>query len=535
MHPGFPPSLQMGMGVPNPAVLASLQQQAMMQNPYGAPHLLPFPAAMPVQVMQASATSSTSPATAVLENKEEGKAPPPRKASEVQQQAEQARCHLHKKEKKGCKFCQRQKDFVDKVKEERADLRERFINKVRGGLARIDGKVSREGPVELVNSKTYGLPPLLQSHIVESTHFKTLLQMESFEEIVDEVHRYADTVEPYMQGSTLQPSPLMCCVYRFFTLGLDGQQLEYLCESEEAPMIRCAGFLIVRFGLAAEELWPRLGEYTLDTEEMRTSKDSDATTTIGEFVEDLMTQERYYSTVFPRLPASVKKQLDIKLAQVPQYRRRAVANQSLLDVYMEGGVEVEACAADGEWQPGETVEMVSTAVSRPKVRIRLADGRQEVVHLGKVIITDPRYVPSGRRGSSAGTIDWSYEKGKSATELMDEMRNRDRERAVCTSGKDYARRPVSCRFAMPMEQGSASHRLAQDETTITPQGNARRGAGVAAGRERSRSREPEKSRGPSAEHQARMLQIFEKYGMAKGAEASGTRTDLEGPEVMQLK
>jgi len=465
-------------------------------------------------------------------------AAPPRKASEVQQQAEQARCHLHKKEKKGCKFCQRQKDFVDKVKEERADLRERFIEKVRGGPAR-NGKASdaaslREAPVEIVNTKTYGLPPLLQSHIVESSHFKTLMQMTSFEEVVDEVYRFADTVEPYMQGSTLQPSPLFCCIYRLFTLGLDGQQLEYLCESEDSPMVRCAGFLFVRFGLAPEELWLRLGEYTLDSDEIKTSKDSDISTTIGEFVEGLMTQERYYNAVFPRLPASVKRQLEGKLAQVPQYRKRAEANQRLLDVYSEAGVQVEACSAEGEWRAGQTVEIVSTTASRPKIRIRLEDGKTEIVHLGKVIINDERHVPSSSSGSAMrGGPDWSFEKGKSPSELLDELRSKDRERAVCTSGKDYARRPVSCRFAMPMEQGSASHRLAQDETTIKPEERLRRDRG-GNNRERSRSREADRPKGPSAEHQARMQQIFEKYGMAKGAEVSGPRTDLEGPEVMRM-
>lgn len=440
------------------------------------------------------------------------------------QEAEQTRCHLHKRPKEGCRFCQRYKEYVTRKEEEKAAMRDRFLSKVgRQGRSRADDAGDLHGRLEPANPKTFGFPPLLQSHIVESTHFKTLMELAHFEDIVEELRNFADTVEPYLQNSSSVPSALFCCVYRLLTMGIDGQQLRQLLESDEGAFTRCAGFLFVRFGLGPEQLWTWCGEYVLDDEEMRPSKDAERGTTIGEFVESLLMQERYYSTVLPRLPMSIKRQLEVHLAPVAQYRKRTAANQRLLELYRKRGVRVEACCEDGEWRGGEVLELLEAAPSRIKVRVRLADGADASIPLGKVILADG----GGSRGRSQ-TMDWSRHKGKSGTELVEELRRREQDRAVCSSKSEYARRPVSFKVALPMEQGSASHRLIQDETAV-PAAKQR------VERERSRSPAP-RGREHSAEYQARMRQLFEKYGMAKGAEADAqrSRNDIEGPDVMRL-
>jgi len=460
-------------------------------------------------------------------------------------EAERRRCHLHKRPKDGCKFCQRHKEFASKMEEDRAALRDKFISDVRrqGRVeSRSDDSTGKQGPLELVNNKTFGFPPLLQSHIVECTHFKTLMELEQVEELTDEIHNYVDTVEPYNQNSASVPSALFCCVYRLLTMGLDGQRLRRLIENEESPFVRCAGFLFIRFGLAPDQLWPWLGEYVVDDEELRPSKDADRTT-IGEYVEALLTQERYYSTILTRLPMSVKRHLEVRLAQVPQFRKRAQANQRFLDVYRQPGVRIEACLDDGSWYPAEALELVESAPSRMKLRARVDGRREEVtVHLGKVILTDPKFSssagfhrpgmsaerPRSRRSRSRSPpVDYARERGKSGAELLDELRRREQDRAVCSSKSEYARRPVSFKVALPMEQGSASHRLIQDETAV--QASKR-----VEPRERSRSPVQARNKEHSAEYQARMKQLFEKYGMAKGAEADRPRNEIEGPDVMRL-
>jgi len=448
-------------------------------------------------------------------------------------EAEKLRCHLHKRPKDSCKFCRKWLDFVNKGKEDRAALKEKMLHE--GSASRRNSDDSNGGLLEVMNSKTFGLPPLLQSHIVESQHFKALMSFDDFDQMVEEIFTFADTVEPYMTNSTTIPSALFCCLYRLFTLGLDGDQLRALINSSVSPFVRCIGFLFVRFGLAPDMLWPWLGEYVLDDEELRPSKDSEWATTIGEYVEGLLSKDRYYSTVLPRLPMTTKRQVESKLAQVPQYRKRTQANQRLLEVYRQRDVRIEACPDDLAWQSGVTVSLDESSATRQKVRVRLSDGREEVVHIGKIILTDHRFSSANghhrghrtRSRSRSPQVDWARYRGKSQAELIDAQRSRDRDKAVCSSGKDYARKPVGFKVAcaLPREMGAASHRLMEDETFVPIRRDTRR---------RSPSPAQEKKVQHSAEHQAQMQQLFEKYGMAKAADTPTGTNLIEGPDVMRL-
>jgi len=318
-------------------------------------------------------------------------------------------------------------------------------------------------------------------------------------------------------------------------MGLTGYQLRRLLEYDSSTLVRCAGFLFTRFGLSSDQLWPWLGDYTLDDGEFRTAKDSEPSATIGEYVEALLTQERYYTTILPRLPVAIKKQLESKLAQVPQFRKRAQANFRLLDVYREEEVQVEAFL-EGTWQAGEAIQVLDYVQARPKIRIKFQDGSEESVHIGKVILTDSRYPAAAHRPRKANArsrspdIDWAREKGKTDEELLEEYKQRDKDHAVCTSGKDYAKRPVSFLVALPMEHGRQSKELAQDETHID------RSRQSFSARDRSRSRSPASRRDkePSAEYKARMQQLFEKYGMQKPASEATKKSDIEGPDIMRL-
>merc|ERR1712039_684732 len=112
------------------------------------------------------------------------------------------------------------------------------------------------------------------------------------------------------------------------------------------------------------------------------------------------------------------------------------------------------------------------------------------------------------RSRSPHNIDWSRDKGRSDAALVDEMRSRDRDKAVA-SGKDYASKPLGVKqsFALPREQGQASHRLMEDETYVSDR-FARKVTSLPL-IDPAASEQPKRS----AEHQARMQQIFEKYGM----------------------
>eukprot|EP00435_Cladocopium_sp_Y103_P011972 s1889_g3.t1 len=91
----------------------------------------------------------------------------------------------------------------------------------------------------------------------------------------------------------------------------------------------------------------------------------------------------YYSTVLPRLPMSTKRQLEAKLAPIPQSRKRSKSNLAFLEVYREQGVKVEI-SHDGEWLTGSTLELIEDMPSRLKVLVKMEDDTEKgiVIRVG---------------------------------------------------------------------------------------------------------------------------------------------------------
>lgn len=396
--------------------------------------------------------------------------------------------------------------------------------------------VPSDGPIEIANRKTYGLPSTVQAHVLDSRYYETaMLSSGNLAEILEEARKYVKSVEPYMPDSVIMPSPFLCIVYRLFTLGLTGHQMKRLLDNTESPFIRCLGFVYLRFALHNEQLWGWLGEYVTDDEEFQTSATGGAWTTIGDFVEALLIKEKYFNTLLPRISGGVRRQLEEKLAPVAIYRKRMRANRGLLDIYRRPGTQVEVCI-DTTWYEARTVD-VEEHPSRPKVvaNIKGGDGFEQAVHLGMVILAQelPRGFELPReRSRSRSRTDWTRIKGKTNIELVEELRQGRREMAVCTSGKDYGRRPSTFDKGLAMAregQGVAARRLLEEETFIKARlGRANspdRPSGAGASR-------PE----PSEEHKERMRKLFEKYGNVQGKKDNKQANNLhfEGPDVMRL-
>jgi len=329
---------------------------------------------------------------------------------------------------------------------------------------------------------------------------------------------------------------------------LDGRQVRKLIDRHDSPFVRCLGFVYLRFALHSEKLWAWLGDYVIDDEEFQPTGGG-GFTTIGDFVESLLIKEKYFTTLLPRISGGVRQQLEKKLAPVSQYRKRMKANREVLDVYEIPGTRVEACI-DGVWHDATTID-VEDHPSRPKVCVRLSGGGNETefIDLGKVIVCDE--LPARRkqklmekrerdarersrsRSRERDRIDWTRWKGKSDSELVNEIRAAAREQAVCTSGKDYSRRLTTFEKGLALEregQGVAARRLLEEETFIKTN-------------EKKRSASPDltaavrpKVTEPSAEHQERMRKLFEKYGTqsARGASASNDFNSVEGPDKLRL-
>lgn len=485
----------------------------------------------------------------IEERAEERKPAPPKEDSEP------VRCHLHRKPQLGCKICRRvYYTSLDPNLEKKED---RSHGKLPGaGDDEIAARQRGIEAFEITNKQTFNFNAMLRDQILKNTYFKTLVNIDTFEGIVDELYQYAETAEVYGAGSTTVPSTLFCCLFRLFTLGLSEDELLQLLESRDWPYVRCCGFLYIRFGCAAEKLWDHLGEYCLDDQEFEPSKASQATITIGDYVEALLMDERYYYTALPRIPVGVKKKFEEQIAPLQQYRKRTAANKRLLHLFQEAGTPVEVwCASNGEWREGKILQLVETIPTRLAVRVRLNDGSDEVQHLGKVILRETvaagptsgatarrtRGQSRSRSRSPRGTArghspDWSKHRGKSQAEMLQELRARQRERAVCSTGKDYARKPIGFMsgLALKRDVGVASTRLREEETYAPRQVEHRKQV------EEERKKDAEERKKDAVqdrEQQLRLQQLYEKYGSAnqsKQGKEGGPADEVEEAEVLRL-
>jgi len=70
------------------------------------------------------------------------------------------------------------------------------------------------------------------------------------------------------------------------------------------PYVRALGFLFIRICSPPEQLWPRLHLFLLE-EEFEFVAGNDVKTTIGTYIEGLLSDTNYYNTILPRTPVLI--------------------------------------------------------------------------------------------------------------------------------------------------------------------------------------------------------------------------------------
>eukprot|EP00931_Biecheleriopsis_adriatica_P075830 TRINITY_DN4960_c0_g1_i2.p1 TRINITY_DN4960_c0_g1~~TRINITY_DN4960_c0_g1_i2.p1 ORF type:complete len:665 (+),score=178.55 TRINITY_DN4960_c0_g1_i2:203-1996(+) len=478
------------------------------------------------------------------------------------------RCHLHpaKKPNAKCKFCQRAQQSAAKGKADDSGK----SNKEDGGSASSRHKKGSEYEAEEedYSRRTFNCSPMLKDQILGSSYFKSMLQLTTMEEIIDEISNYADTLDVYNIGSMTVPSCFACQVYRIFTLpeAEDLTQLQVILDHPTSATVRCAGFLYMRFVVPPMKLFEKLEEYLFDDMKL-TYQDGgkSVTTTIGEYVEDLMAKEKYFNKPLPRVPVKVKQYLEKELAPMSEYRKRMKAHAKN-NIKKIAGTAVEVYH-DGSWVPGTAQEFVGKVVKGRKVKVDLEDGGSVEVHMGKVVLRgdgdrdedkgrsddDSRSEEGSRSGSEddgkkkrrkrsrsrrrgrSSSQDWCRYKGKSDKELIEAMRDKAREDAVCAYGSSYSRRRPHT-----MEE---SLWMGERDTRVSMLGSDSRSDGSSRKRsekereEEENQRKAKMRREEEEEHKKRMRDIYEKYGSAKTSaygSGSGARKEIDQPDILRL-
>jgi len=394
---------------------------------------------------------------------------------------------------------------------------------------------------------------MLKDQILQSRYFKTLLQMENIDDLIEDIVQYADTMEVYNAGGMTTPSCFICQVYRLFTLphAEDFGELETILDNSDYPIVRCVGFVYIRFVVNPTLLLEKLEEYLFDSMELKyVEGNKQVVTTIGDFVETLLFKEKYFGTPLPRIPAKVRQLIDRELAPLAQYRKRMDANLRTFKGMKVAGLPIEV-VVDGRWVPATAKDFVGRSFYMRKLRVTLDNGDTDaIVHLGKVVLRDASDGSSSddaggrrkrRRSRSRsrsrskernGSPDWSRYKGRADDTLVEELRERYKEEAVCTWGKAYAKRPLTVEQILWRTDGETRvSMLGPDEASNTSRRSGQ-GDDIAVQEATLRRKREEEE-----ERNKRMREIYEKYGSAskaRGSSSAGRDDYLDKPDVLRL-
>ncbi|XP_038064072.1 pre-mRNA-splicing factor 38B-like [Patiria miniata] len=182
------------------------------------------------------------------------------------------------------------------------------------------------------NEASMNLNPLILTNIQSSPYFKNeLFKLKTYHEVVDEIFYRVDHLEPWERGSRQTSgqigmcggvrgvgaggivSSAYCLLYKLYTLKLTRKQLNGLLTHSDSPYIRGLGFMFIRYSQPPADLWDWLEPYLEDEEEIDCKAGSGSVMTIGEMVRSFLTKLEWFSTLFPRIPVPIMKDLEVKL------------------------------------------------------------------------------------------------------------------------------------------------------------------------------------------------------------------------------
>ncbi|KAH9576021.1 hypothetical protein CY35_01G141600 [Sphagnum magellanicum] len=159
------------------------------------------------------------------------------------------------------------------------------------------------------------LERVLCTNILSSDYFKELYSLKTYTDVVDEIYNQVDHVEPWMTGNCRGPSTAFCLLYKLFTMKFSAKQMKALLDHGDSPYIRAIGFLYLRYVGEPKTLWGWFEQYVKDDEEFAPGSNG-RMTTMGVYVRDLLLNQYYFDTLFPRIPVPILRQITAHLERM---------------------------------------------------------------------------------------------------------------------------------------------------------------------------------------------------------------------------
>ncbi|KJE93067.1 hypothetical protein CAOG_03913 [Capsaspora owczarzaki ATCC 30864] len=166
------------------------------------------------------------------------------------------------------------------------------------------------------NQQTMNLNLLLHQNILSARYYKEdLSELNTYQELIDEIFNSVSDLEPFMPGGGTKASSAFCLLYKLFVLRLTENQLTAMLNHADSPFIRAIGFLYLRYCTPPKDLWDWFEPYLEDQEPIKLQWAASAQpTTIGEFVRGLLVDSKFLGTLLPRIPVPITKEIQANFA-----------------------------------------------------------------------------------------------------------------------------------------------------------------------------------------------------------------------------
>lgn len=184
------------------------------------------------------------------------------------------------------------------------------------------------------NEATMNLNPLILANIQSSSYFKVhLFKLKTYHEVVDEIYYQVKHMEPWERGSRKTSgqtgmcggvrgvgaggivSTAYCLLYKLYTLRLTRKQVNGLINHTDSPFIRALGFMYLRYTQPPADLYDWYEDYLQDEEEIDVKAGGGQAISMGQMVYQFLTKLDWFSTLFPRIPVPIQKQIEKKIEQ----------------------------------------------------------------------------------------------------------------------------------------------------------------------------------------------------------------------------
>jgi len=312
----------------------------------------------------------------------------------------------------------------------------------------------------------YNMKPLLAENILSSDYFKSLYRFKTYHEVIDEATRFCKNVEPLMVGLSRKPSTAFCILYKFFSMELTVRQVQGLLDYEDNAFVRALGFLYLRYLLPAKDLWKWVSPYFDDEQEFSPGADGKVVK-IREFVEGLLQNQKYFSTLLPRIPVKIERAYKKRLLQRELIKKRDLENETIRD-QLAAGMEIRAQWQDLKWY-NATID--------------------ECLEDGKFLVTFLEY--GDQYTVSIGQIQ--LKKKQSASRSASGARSRSRSRSVSSERHRHSSRRHRDRDGHRERHRDRERRHRKRKRSVSSSRSVSSGASRSGSASRSRSRSRSRS------------------------------------------